>query len=419
MGGGLKMIEGKIIKYYREKAKLTQKELVKDICSVTHLSKIERGYTEYASKTMNIVANRLGINMELEIKNLNLIKKLLDRWHEMIIKERVQEIESIKEKLEKNPFIEISTYRDLYKLLLARYDLIHNQSDKAFGIIKDLQKSSIHLSQFESNLFKHVKGIYYLAKNDFYKAIEELNDVTYEDYNNPEYYYHLAVAYHNNNSQIMSYYYADKALIEFKKTNNFLRVIDTEMLMLVQLQFEHHPDFNDTVKKYEILIETCDIFNENRKKSKLLHNLAFFYFIHKKYEAASELYKKSCELKNKSSNEYLLSLEGYIRSSFKAGLLSREKLLTYINEGLTKAKEAQNELFIILFNLLMYLINTQQDLYCDYLMTEGLPFFQKYGYVYLIQRSEKELFDYYDASGKTDLALEISRHFFNQNKYIK
>ncbi|MGM0836526.1 MAG: helix-turn-helix domain-containing protein [Bacillota bacterium] len=410
------MVEGKIIKYYREKAKLTQKELVKDICSVTHLSKIERGSTEYSSKTMNIVANRLGINMALEIENLNSIKNLLDRWHEMIIKERVQEVESIKEKLEKNPLIEISTYQDLYKLLLARYDLIHNKSERAFGIIMDIQKSNIHVSKYESNLFKHVKGIYYLAKNDFVRAIKELNTVIYEDYNNPEYYYHLAVAYHNTNSQIMSYHYADKALIEFKKTNNFLRVIDTEMLMLVQQQYEQHPNFNDTVRKYEILIETCDFFNENRKKSKLLHNLAFFHFIRKKYEAASDLYKKSCDLKNKTSNEYLLSLEGYIRSSFKAGQLSQEKLLTNINEGLTKAKQGQNELFIILFHLLLYLINNQQELYCNYLTTDGLPFFQKYGYVYLIQRSEKELFDYYDEAGKTDLALEISRLFLAQNK---
>ncbi|MGA5690182.1 hypothetical protein [Cytobacillus pseudoceanisediminis] len=36
------MYEGKIIKFYREKTKLTQQQLGEGICSDTHVSKIEK-----------------------------------------------------------------------------------------------------------------------------------------------------------------------------------------------------------------------------------------------------------------------------------------------------------------------------------------------------------------------------------------
>ncbi|MCM3393700.1 helix-turn-helix transcriptional regulator [Cytobacillus pseudoceanisediminis] len=36
------------MKFYREKAKLTQQQLGEGICSDTHVSKIERGITDYS-----------------------------------------------------------------------------------------------------------------------------------------------------------------------------------------------------------------------------------------------------------------------------------------------------------------------------------------------------------------------------------
>lgn len=47
------MIEGKLIKFYREKAGLTQGQLCEGICSGTHLSKIEREITEYSGKLLS------------------------------------------------------------------------------------------------------------------------------------------------------------------------------------------------------------------------------------------------------------------------------------------------------------------------------------------------------------------------------
>ncbi|WP_420491563.1 helix-turn-helix domain-containing protein, partial [Neobacillus drentensis] len=52
------MYEGKIIKFYREKYKLTQEELGKNICSITHISKIECGQTTFATEIISLLSKR-------------------------------------------------------------------------------------------------------------------------------------------------------------------------------------------------------------------------------------------------------------------------------------------------------------------------------------------------------------------------
>ncbi|WP_010199258.1 helix-turn-helix domain-containing protein [Bacillus sp. m3-13] len=47
------MLEGKIIKFYREFQGLKQKDLGDGICSSTHISKIERGLTEVSDETID------------------------------------------------------------------------------------------------------------------------------------------------------------------------------------------------------------------------------------------------------------------------------------------------------------------------------------------------------------------------------
>ena len=408
------MSEGNIIKFYREKAKLTQKELGIGICSVTHLSKIERGLTEYSGETIQHIVERLGIDMDRELAKLDEIKELLDHWHEVMMKEGLHEVEVIKKELENAPLIHISAYKHFYRLLQIRYELIHYNLEKAQDIIDDVQKIECQLSNFEKNLLKQILGMYYIAKNDHVKAIDTLKTIKENEYNHPEYYYYLAVAYHNLNSEVMCYHYAEKALRHFKRNNNFLKVIDTEKLMLVQLLYDQHHDSQHTIKQHEALIESCVTCNAVSRQGKLIHNLALFYHIRRNYKKASELYKKSCSLSKEKSHHYLLSLKGYIRSSFEGELLSKNQLIQFVHKGIRIAKEIENDFLITLFNLQFYLIKEQEEQYHQYLATEGLPYFKKIGYEFLIQRSEKELFQYYYKKNEMEMALEIAYHSFNK-----
>ncbi|EPD51493.1 hypothetical protein HMPREF1210_02091 [Paenisporosarcina sp. HGH0030] len=405
------MIEGKIIKYYREKNKLTQEQLGKGICSGTHLSKIERLHTEYAPEIITLLSERLGINIESEITKLNNIKNLLNDWQDVIIMQLFDEMDLINQELEQEDLIQISDYKNLYKLLRVRYLLMHNLTEDALNIIYEIQKNEDKLSSYEANLLKHVLGIYYLAKHEHLKAIQALKSINETDYNNKEYTYHLAAAYHSIESPVMAYFYADKSREFFKEINNYLRVIDAEMLMLIQVKGDG--DFNESIQRFEKLIKSCELCNSPVRKARLLHNLAFEYYRRNNFELASKYYKDSMSMKDNESNPYLLSLEGYIRSLLNGSILPRDKLLQIAKEGLETAIKKNEKIYINLFNLLCYLIQDKEQEYHQFLRDHALPTFKQFGIVYWINRSKKELFNYYIKLEQTNKALKMAELLIN------
>ncbi|MGD6833415.1 helix-turn-helix domain-containing protein [Sutcliffiella halmapala] len=407
------MHEGRIIKYFRQKAKLTQQQLGNGICSDTHISKIERGMTEYSSEITVLLSKRLGINIEEEIERYHNIKKLLSRWHDAIIMQRMEDIENIKDELEEENLIKISDYQVLYELLKARYHLLHNNFRIADKIIKDIQKEQRKLPPYESNLLKHNLGMYYLSNKEMTKAVHILKKINFKDYNNPEYYLTLATSYLGVNSKVMAYYYADKSLEHFIKSNNYLNVIDAEMIMLMTHNGEDQRDFPKVAKQYEKLLQTCDLCHALGKKALVLHNFAYEHYCRKDFEAASRLYQKSMLLKEKKSAAYLSSLEGYVRSSHEGNYLSTEELAYLGHEGLSIAREINLSLYMYSFQLLLYLIHKQKTEYYNFLTTKALPYFKKSGYVTLVKRYEKELFNNYFKYGHKDFALKLADILIN------
>lgn len=406
------MYEGKIIKFYREKFQLTQEKLGKGICSDTHLSKIERLQTAYATEITTLLCERLGINMDQEIKKLMNIKSRIARWQDVIILNLIEEMDQIYNELENEELIQISEYKNLYKLLLARYLLTQNKVHEASINIIEIQSIEDTLTPYESNLLKHVLGIYYLAINDYLKAVQVLKEIQNKIYNNPEYYYHLAHAYHTIQSPVLAYYYSEKSRQFFKEKNIYPRVIDAEMIMNIQIQDDSLGN-DDVIERFENLIISCDLCNAPDRKAKVLHNLGYEYFRIGKYEQASRFYKESMLLKNKESTSYLLSLEGYIRSSFEGNLLLQTTLSDLVEDGLEIANKNNHLLFIHLFNLLTFLINSKEDEYHQYLQDEALSMFKNFGYSFLLKRSKKELFNYYKKTNQVEKALNVAEVLIN------
>lgn len=401
------MYEGKIIKFYREKLKLTQEQLGKDICSITHISKIECNRTTYNNEIISLLSERLGINMVDEINKLINIKNRLSQWHEAIIMQLNNEIEQINLELECDELIKISDYIHLYELLKVRYLLIHNHTREAEKIIKKIQKIVNELSDYENNLLKHVLGIYYLSKQNHNKAIQTLKEIQIEDYHNPEYYYHLAIAYHTIHSPVLAYYYAEKSHKFFKDINNYLRVIDAEMIMIIQITDDGNHE--EIITRFKNLIKSCELCNAPDRKAKVLHNLAYEYYRRKNYVLSIGYFRESMTLKNQESATYLLSFESYIRCAFDGKLIPTDELIKLAEEGLVVAIRLNELLFIHLFRLTLYILKSKCKEYHQYLAKKALPMYVKYGYSFLIQRSEKELFNYYSKMNLPDQALEIAK----------
>jgi HTH-type transcriptional regulator, quorum sensing regulator NprR len=404
--------KGKIIKFYRQKAKLTQEQLGVGICSNTHVSKIEQGKTDYSSEITLLFSKRLGIDIEEELMRYKNIKRLLHCWHNAMIMQRDEEVETLKMKLEKEPLIKISDYKILYELLNARYHLLHHDLNLADKILKTIKKKHKHMPAYERNLLSHLSGIYYLSKNNVVKAFAILGTIDIDDYNNEEYYLTLAASYLAGGSKVMAYYFAEKSLRFFINSNNFLKIIDAEMIMLMTRDSDGFREFQQKVEQYEALIQTCDLCHAADKKAQVLHNLAYEYNKWNEYESAKRLYEQSMSLRKKESTFYLISLEGFIRSCLDGNLMPNYQLEKFVYEGLSISRKINEYLYSISFKLLFLLINNEQTEYYNYLITDALPYYKKRGYVSLVQHYEKELFHYYVKKDETSKALELATKYY-------
>ncbi|USK27839.1 helix-turn-helix transcriptional regulator [Bacillus sp. CMF21] len=401
------MLEGKLIKFYREKEGFTQGELVQGICSVTHLSKIERGITEYSGEITFLLSKRLKIDLETEVIRYNKLNEKLTEWHEAMIMQRTQEVEILKNEIEQETLKDLPDYLILYRLLLSKYYLFTNQLEKAKQLIFTLNKQEHSLPAYEQNLLKHVLGIYYFLSAQFNDCIQILKSIDQTQYNHHEFYYHLAIAYHSIHSNITSYYYAEKALHYFRRTLNILRIIDTETIMIAQLNAKELHDFEDTKRKYDSLLKLCDACKAQDRKAKLYHNLAFEHSRRKLYREASDIYQTAMRLISTENPHYLTTFESYLSACHKGKLLPETELISLAKEGLQLCKKRNDRRFVD-FQLLLYLFQKQEIRYYQYIESTALNHFRDSGYNILVDHYEKKLFHYFLKHNETEKALNLA-----------
>ncbi|MFJ7935640.1 helix-turn-helix domain-containing protein [Sporosarcina sp. NPDC096371] len=413
------MLEGKIIKFYRKKAGLTQEQLGRGICSVTHVSKIERGETSYSPEIIQLFSERLHIDIEQGVRRLEDIKRLLHRWHNAIIMQKMIEVEKLKKELEETTFIGFSNYDSLYRLLQARYYILQDELEKTYAIIQQFQLDDPDLPLYEKNLLLHIWGIYYISNynnsstENHQKAVKVLKKIDKDEYRNPEYYYHLAVAYYWINSKVNCYAYAEKALRHFKETNNYLRSINAESLMLLQLGDDIHVDFKEMTETYMNLIHDAETLHAPDKKEMLLNNLGYEHSKRKDYAGAQKYYKEALRMADKPSVLYLQRLHNYLGSCFEGKLLRKTAMLNKAKEGMSVAKELDNRLYKILFRLLIYRIEGELDQYYSFIEKEALPYFESNNHAALTNRYGKQLYHHFVKLKQYEKAVQISNIFMD------
>jgi HTH-type transcriptional regulator, quorum sensing regulator NprR len=406
------MLEGKIIKFYREYRNMKQKELGDGICSSTHISKIERGLTEVSRETIILLAERLGIQLDEEVIQYKRVETLLLDWQETIIKKQQKKAEDIKQQLESIQLLHIPDFYRTYTLVLTRYYLFVSDVNQVEKLIEEMSFWT-DLTKFEENMLLHIKGIYFgRVKSNFLTSLSYLKKIKLEHYANQECYYDLALAYSYLNSSVLAFYNASKALEFFTKTRSFSRMIDTEMLMLIQL--EQSEDLPFLISEYERLIDMTSDFGLDRQRTILHHNLGYLHLQYGRFREAGIYYKKAMDARDPSDPQYLGSLEGYLNALTKEGSSSQSKLLNLLEEGLDIINSSPDSIFYYLFTMHRYSILGEEERYYHYLETEAFPYFEKMGYGLTIEYYAVKLFDYFMEKKEIDKANQYAAHILRK-----
>lgn len=408
------MIEGEIIKFYREKMGLTQAMLGEGICTTTHVSKIERGKTAYSADIIAMFSDRLGINIHHEVQSFFNLEKKLHLWHDALIMKKEAQIEEIKAELEQMPFIEYSQYAAHYYLLRARYYFNHSNLEMVNQTLTYVKKEFHNLSSYEKNLFYHLQGMFYisnyasLSNEDHQKAIKVLKKINIDEYRNEEYYHHLALAYHFGSSKILAYKYAEMALKFFQRTNNYLFAISSETLMLLQYGSELEINFSEVVERYKDLIHNCDVLGDRERKAILLNNLGVKYFKRQEYETALYYFEESINVtENKKSVAYLRRLCNYLETCTEGALIEKEILLNILKRAASLAKALKSPVHSTLIKLFKLKAEGNLNKYYQFLDEEALPFFYSTNNKFYIEQFGKKLYKYFVEVKEYQKAAEL------------
>ena len=401
------MIEGKILKYYREKKGYTQEQLSKGICSVSHLSKIERGITEYSGEITTILSKQLKINIQDEVRNYKGFEETLEEWKNAIVMLDTENMKVKKAALDANQLKDVPDFQVHYSLLLARHYLVTYEMGKCHKLIEKMKKLDINLSPYENNLYKHVQGIYYFSIGRYKDSIEVLKKID-SSYKSQEYYYHLAISYHAVHDNTLAYYYAQKALHYFQETLNFTRILDTETLIILQLNAQSQFSLKETRDYYYRLVQSAKKIQSVDRLMKLYYNLGEELFRRKHYEEAKEYLEEGLALMKEEDFLFLTLLDLYINICYKGNLKSKESLLSDAQKGQHLSKKRKDQRYLY-FNLHLLLLNGKEDSYYDYVEKKVLPYLIQSGNKVLIQHYEVKLFRYYMESRQIEKAWDLSK----------
>lgn len=412
---------GTIINYYRKQKGWTQAELGNGICSDAHLSKIENDTTKFSPETINLLCDRLGIRAEDEMMRFKNVNSELHKLHERLVKQQMQTVKTKLNELSNSPFIHMDNFRPFFLLIRCRYYLRVGDMKSFNSSFTELDKNYADLQKFECAMKEHVMGISESVQGNYSAAIEHLMNIAPDEYPNHEFYYHLAGASYFINDHGKVHFYAKKALEYFKQTNNFRRVIDTEILLLLHMETNGIYNFDETIEKYQNLIQTCDIYEDYWRKFLLTNNLASLYFKNKEFVMAQTAFQeaKILAIEIDNSKHYVSSLIGEIHSRLWQNTpvteMEKEKWSRLIEEGISLSKE--NETNRIFFKLLTFLLKDQKDLYYECLYKELIPLLKIDGNLFKARFYSKETYQYYLSIEKLDIAAKVAMSMVDEDSF--
>ncbi|WP_417897848.1 XRE family transcriptional regulator [Bacillus haimaensis] len=321
------------------------------------------------------------------------------------------ETESIKKEIEDNTYFQMPQVQHTYRILLARYSIMKQEMEKGREMLENCQKQAHHLDRFERNLLAHTWGVFFLSVGKTREAMQHLNHINPLEYNNHEFYYHLANAFHHMEAKVKAYHFGSLALSFFQKTNNFKRILDTELLMVIQMESNEIYQFDNTINKYHSLIKSCRSYKEEAKEMNLWHNLGVQYSAKGHYPEAKEAYKKVMAMSERIEHPYLKlgAIRGYIHCSLLSSVYDKNEIEDYLHTGIALAKRLQNKTYLYGFEILhLQLGDKQVEEYFSFLENTFLPHLRLTGNRSLLSLYEKELFHYFREKGNYQKACELS-----------
>ncbi|MDN4076120.1 helix-turn-helix domain-containing protein [Fictibacillus terranigra] len=416
---------GQRIRYYRKTKGLTQEELAQGICSVSYLSKIEKGDAKSSEEVINLLCERLGISAE-EVDS-NEILEMLNEWNLMIVNRRFEEAEKLyQENTEKVKIVHDPQIILRYELFLIRYYLISQPPNLELAI-KYLKKiKSLH-EQLSSELkfyYYLFTGMYYNLVGNYKTAVQNLHkaenlnklDTSIKEIEIAVLYYLIALNYSYLMRISAVNTYAYKALTIFDKEYNFSRSADCQIL--IAISFRRANNYAEAEYHLNQALKYSLPFNDSFASGVIYHNLGYVASCTKEHLKAIDFFKKSLLHKNndlperKASTFFLLAQEYYKLNNYKETKHWIDKGFEVINRN--KDEDLYYHLRITSYKL----EGMKAPEFETFMSKEAIPFFERKNIWEYVSSYSELLADWYFEQSQYKKASQYYRIANNSRKNI-
>jgi transcriptional regulator with XRE-family HTH domain len=404
---------GQKIYYFRKLKGITQKQLSQGICSVPHLSKIENLHEYPSADILKQLCNRLGISSnEIDSqRDLLSINLQLDEWYTKLISGNKEEATQQYSVL----VTQIALFQEpdvllKFNLLTIRYYLLLRDFDEASKMFKELQPFIKKLSSKLKYYYYLFNGIYFSFREDYLEALHSFNEAerVQEELKiqDPEIFYRLAQVNLNMYRTYYSNKYADIALEIFDRTCNYVRSIDCQILLSINLTRQNN--YAQAEKHLLNAQQLSRAFNNNEQLSIIYHNLGYLYFVQGYFQQAIKFFADS--LNYSYDEEHEKNVRTYHCLARSHYILNDVKTANYwLEKGNAIANHYNLTEFVHHYNALKCQYNPDDNQLENVLKNDVIPYFEKKHKWYHVAEYSEILANEYSKRNK----YKYSSHYYS------
>ncbi|MBU8790925.1 helix-turn-helix domain-containing protein [Oceanobacillus caeni] len=377
------MIEiGSFIKLQRTKKGMTLGELADGIVSVSYLSKIENLKTQASPEIIQLLCNKLGINVDKSKEPI--IKEKCDQWFSMLFEVNDKEdiIVTYKE-LQELMDTNISDYILLFEIHKIRYYLLIGETSQAYNKMEELNEMSDDFDNIHKFYWFKYRGNYYSVKEDYSNALEMYNQAetlfkftNLEEHEIADVYYLLAVTHSKLRNTLESIDFANKALEVYMKQYNFVRCAQCHNIL--GISYRRIRMYDKAIKNYNLALHLGKLNNNKAIIQLTNQNLGHLYSVKGDSEEAIKHYLEVLNDSEVSPSSRLTTLASSVSEYYQAGRYEEAKETIHIAFELMKElKEETHRLSHYTIHIYHHLLNEEWDKFENVMVNELLPYLRK------------------------------------------
>ncbi|MBN6205314.1 helix-turn-helix domain-containing protein [Ralstonia pickettii] len=379
------MIEiGSFIKLQRTKQKMTLGELAEGIVSVSYLSKIENLKTDASPHIIQLLCNRLGIELNNNMEDV--IREKCEEWYSMLfynhnVEEIIEGYENIQLLLDRN----LSDNMVLFEIHKIRYYLILGESQAALNQINKLNKMINSFESKELYFWFKFRGNYSSSIGEDESAIEKYKkaekiirklDLTEEELADLQ--YTMSITYSKLRQTLEAIDYANMALDIFMKKYNFLRCAQCHVVL--GISYRRLKMYDKAIENYNLAKHLATMDNNNEIIQLTNQNLGFLYAAKGSDDEAVKFYSEVVEDPDVEAYEKLAAITQLIKVYYESEEL--EKAEEMVEMALILLEDNPNrveyEFYYNVVHTYYYSINKQSDKFIALVRDKFIPFLKKH-----------------------------------------